>query len=78
VPRFSVWVGDRHLHAPGGLVLADRTTAIAWAAGYSASVDAEVAVLDAGGVVATFRRVAPPAAEIRVADRRPLRSATGG
>ena len=72
MPRFSVWVGDRHLFAPGGLELPDGPTALAWAAGYSASVDAEVAVLDAGRVVATFRRAAPPVldAQLRVIDTR--------
>jgi len=80
VPRFTVWVGDRHVHAPGGLELTDRATAVAWAAGYSASVHAEIAVLDAGRVIATFRRAVPPVldAEMRVIDARPLRSAPGG
>jgi hypothetical protein len=80
VPRFSVWVGDRHLFTPGGLELGDRATAVGWAAGYSASVDAEVAVLDAGRVIATFRRTAAPVldAELRVIDARGVRPAPGG
>ena len=72
MPRFSVWVGDRHLFAPGGLELSDRAAAVGWAAGYSASVDAEVAVVDAGRVIATFRRTEPPLldAEVRITDTR--------
>lgn len=72
MPRFSVWVGDRHLFAPGGLALTDRALAVAWAAGYSRSVDAEVAVMDDGRVVATFRRATPPIldGDVRLVDRR--------
>ena len=66
------------MFAPGGLVLTDGAVALAWAAGYSRSLDAEVAVLDGATLIATFRRAAPhPPGDVRSVDRRGERSAPG-
>jgi hypothetical protein len=53
---FSVWVGDVHLFAPGGLRLAGGGMAMRWAAGYSRGTEADVVVCNGPTAIATFRR----------------------
>jgi hypothetical protein len=63
---FSVWVGDVHLFAPGGLRLTGGGMALRWAAGFSRSSEVDVVVCDGPTPIATFR-------DGRRTDRRPLR-----
>ena len=63
---FSVWIGDVHLVAPGGLQLTGGGMAVRWAAGYSRGSDVEVVVFDGPTRIATFRRG-------QRTDRQPLR-----
>jgi hypothetical protein len=77
---YSVWLGDVHLFAPGGLPLADADVALRWAAGYSRRAHADVTVCHRAEVIATYRRgerlgdgPLPAGAEPRVLDTRPVR-----
>jgi hypothetical protein len=63
---FSVWLGDVHLFAPGGLRLTGGGMALRWAAGYSRGTDVEVVVCDGPTPIATFR-------DGRRTDRQPFR-----